>query len=486
MSFIINGFHDSLIRGMEHRLVQELDPKVYCAIVTDRPSSISSGTIILNSVDISLGVYPDLSKDFHVSKIYSDSYTFPKKEKWIVLRMMDRLEEHIGPLSDSQRELLFTIHLKFWSRLVRIIDFHFFLSSNIPHEVYDYILSVICADRNTPVIQLHQSIPRFVFIFKDLNPICSKIDKEYQRLLLDDSMDKTFKLSVRAGDVFRMQTGKEDSTPVYMQCQAELPSKIAPNTMKGSILKLLGNRIQLIIRSPVFWKTFFYRKVLRKVGGFDAKVLDDFYLKVQEEPEYSKPYIYFPLHYQPELTTSPLASEFVDQHRIVSLLLTSLPDDFCIYVKEHPKQGYWGRKSPMYYQKLVEHPQIKILPKDYDTYELIENCWAVATATGTAGWEAIFRNKPVLMFGDFFYRYVKGVYTIANEKQLQMAMEEINAGHVPDLKSTKTLLKAYENVSVEADYSPVYFRGSTLTPQENFNRLYKGIIDEIKADRETL
>ena len=52
---------------------------------------------------------------------------------------------------------------------------------------------------------------------------------------------------------------------------------------------------------------------------------------------------------------------------------------------------------------------VVILNKYESSIELIRGSVGVATITGTAGWEALFNNKPVMVFGYAWYREFKGV-----------------------------------------------------------------------------
>ena len=56
------------------------------------------------------------------------------------------------------------------------------------------------------------------------------------------------------------------------------------------------------------------------------------------------------------------------------------------------------------------------MPMNIDSFPLIANSKAVATVTGTVGWEAMVRRKPVLVFGLSWYEKYAGVLKIVDEK----------------------------------------------------------------------
>jgi len=77
------------------------------------------------------------------------------------------------------------------------------------------------------------------------------------------------------------------------------------------------------------------------------------------------------------------------------------------------------------YDAIKGYENVRTIRLDSDSSELIDHSIAVSTATGTVGWESLFRNKPVLMFGDFFYKKSPGVYRINDIDQCKKALQEI-------------------------------------------------------------
>ena len=67
-------------------------------------------------------------------------------------------------------------------------------------------------------------------------------------------------------------------------------------------------------------------------------------------------------------------------------------------------------RDPSFFKRLFAIPAVRYLPIEVPTLELIAKSRAVATVTGTAGWEALQMGKPVLCFGFAWYRAFPGVY----------------------------------------------------------------------------
>ena len=142
-----------------------------------------------------------------------------------------------------------------------------------------------------------------------------------------------------------------------------------------------------------------------------AKEFKKYYLQVAKqasEIDVQKKYAYFPLHLQPELTTTGLGGQYSDQLDAIDRLSQMLPDDWFIYVKENPKQGH-DQRGAEFYRRLEAMDKVVYIGKEVDTYWLMHHSQFVATITGTAGWESITGGKPCLVFGLAWYVSLPGV-----------------------------------------------------------------------------
>jgi capsule polysaccharide export protein KpsC/LpsZ len=125
-------------------------------------------------------------------------------------------------------------------------------------------------------------------------------------------------------------------------------------------------------------------------------------------------YVFLALHYQPERATVPLGGVFGDQTLIVDMLAKTLPKDWKLYVKEHPWQLQpfgWGemQRTQEFYDTIAGYPNVVLVSRDVETSELVSGSKAVATVTGSVGWDALCSGIPVLVFGAAWYRDCAGV-----------------------------------------------------------------------------
>jgi hypothetical protein len=154
-------------------------------------------------------------------------------------------------------------------------------------------------------------------------------------------------------------------------------------------------------------------KLKKRLLAKEARIRHTYFTYVKKIDVKNKKFVYFPLHYQPERTTNPEGGEYYDQFQALAKLRSILDDDVGIYIKEHPSQ-FWPNRSggcarnKDYYRNLNSIDGICFVDTAYDSFELIDNSLLVATITGTVGVESIARGKPVLVFGDPWYKGIPG------------------------------------------------------------------------------
>jgi hypothetical protein len=132
-------------------------------------------------------------------------------------------------------------------------------------------------------------------------------------------------------------------------------------------------------------------------------------------------YVFFPLHYQPERTTDPDGSYYTQQNLAIKLLSASIPDNFHIYVKEHPRQikdhfdiAKLNFRDKRFYEEICKISNVSFLETNLDSNELIQNASLVACCNGSALWEALLNDIPTVSFGFCWHEYCSSTVRFKN------------------------------------------------------------------------
>jgi hypothetical protein len=196
-----------------------------------------------------------------------------------------------------------------------------------------------------------------------------------------------------------------------------------------------------------------------------------------------RPYVYVPLHVQPEATTFPLGGYYLDQILMIRLLSESLPEGWVIYVKEHRitfdpgLRGDFGR-SDSYYQQISGIPGAFLIPMDTSSFELMDKAAAVGNVTGTAGFEALLRGTPAIVFGNAWYMECDGAFDGRTREGCRQAFAEIVAGRRPDAMKVRLFMRELRKIGVRANRE--YENPQTdITPEENVRRLSEHLLREL-------
>lgn len=156
------------------------------------------------------------------------------------------------------------------------------------------------------------------------------------------------------------------------------------------------------------------------------------YRTAASQPDLTQPFIYFPLHMQPERSTMPAGGVFEDQILVAEILSAALPAGWRLYVKEHASQ-FWQKRAvkqaafrdEAYYRRLRSLANTELIDTRSDSLELIRHASLVATVTGTAGWESLLAGKPCIVFGDPWYAGCSVCFAVGSVDECVSAIAQI-------------------------------------------------------------
>ena len=372
--------------------------------------------IVLDFGKINLGNYPNL--EILNSPIDGEILSSFSKYYVEIMKIMDRADMYKFFTYQSRFDLFIT-HLEFWNSIIDQKEVDLVISTDMPHEAQDYIAYRLCEMKKINRCFLVQSqIYQFYQLFDD-------IDSNDHYLSNYDIEENAEFISNPIIQEYYQKQMCPDFVPFYMENISKKTNFFYNISIKFSDI------INLIITNkllkPFNLIEYFY---LREIFGSVAnKRLKTFYDGISVIPNYDLPYIYFPLHFQPERTTSPQGGIYSNQEIVVKMLSYFAPPNWVVYLKEHPMQTNNSR-SISYYEKLSNLPNVKFVDRSTNSLKLVLNSRAVASITGTAAWEAFCYKKPVILFGNIFFKYAKGVFNVKSNLDLKEAFDIIVEGNL--------------------------------------------------------
>lgn len=226
------------------------------------------------------------------------------------------------------------------------------------------------------------------------------------------------------------------------------------------------------IPSPGEFKTFVQRRLLGTPTDYDDRRLPqakNIIRRLQtrindsfESPSRNNKFVYFPLHAQPEPSTRVLAPMFEDQIALAKQLARSLPVEYRLYVKDHPRMFRDNTRPSSYYRRLTEIPGVTVLSPSEDSHTIIEESAAVVSVVGTPAMEAAFLETPAIVFGPAHFTALPGIRRCRNFDALANHL----SWALSDPESSEADIVAYLAALFESTFEvPSSARGSSPDAQ---------------------
>jgi hypothetical protein len=400
------------------------------------------------------------------------------------MRMLDIYDPDGHSFSGRERRFAYFAILRAVLSVVRQHKPTVCIAGTIPHSLHDYLMYAVCKEQGIPTFayvsfcvpgylllypSLEQAHPRLAAVYKDKLarfsgeevPLAPDLDKYLAGVRRDYSVGEPWYTRLR--DHSMLSSSWASNTLASLKL---MPYRIR---FALSFLKAPRRRYEEHFVRPL--PDFFKRRGVRlrdsttsqfqvnrvfTAGVRVKKKLLEQYRELQRTPDLAANFIFIPLHYQPEATTSPLGGVFLDQILMIRLLASHLPKGWKIYIKEHRTtfdpwlRGHFARDLE-YYREIVEIPGAQLVPMEISSFDLIDRARAVATVTGTAGWESVARGVPAIVFGNAWYRSCEGVFDATTNQGCAVAVSAIAGGYRPDARRVRLFLQALSEVGLRAD-----------------------------------
>jgi hypothetical protein len=359
--------------------------------------------IKLDYDEIFLGNYLGYEKNYRLD---IEENNFLKNHHTDILFMMNRIHR-LYSYSFVERYNMLKNQIKGAIGLFNEYNPDLCLFMNMPHEIFDYTFFKVAEYRNI----------KRKFLFQG-----AQLDGYYQILDNIKGNDPTLTDYVNKPELLSKNLKKivsnylEPSHEVfYMKKGWKSHSRSQKGLEKIKIkVKTHFNFLKKANKNGRLFEYLFIHLLFHNYERFLIKIsLHNWFNKTLND-KYK--FILVPLHLEPELTTSPMGGAFYDQMEMIELIDRNCPAGYKIIVKEHPVQKINHTRGKYFFKKIKSFKNVIYIDKSFNASKnFIEISDIIATLTGSLGFEALCKNKKVIVFGEPFYMHYKGCYKINND-----------------------------------------------------------------------
>ena len=329
--------------------------------------------------------------------------------------MMNR-QDPLERYSFESRKQTFYALVLYFIDLLNKKNPDFALFSEAAHSPAQFILYRLCSLQNITTIEFSSGPSVFPVITPKINGIRQTKSKEDLAVERDEIANWVRSLSQDYEKAAPKYAIKKDRSLItyflkliYKYTKESIKKTYTSNLNPTYMVKDCVDDCQAMSR--------FEWKLKKRLRAKESKIKRSYYTYVADVDIQNKKFVYFPLHYQPERTTNPEGGDYYDQFQALVKLRSLLDDDIAIYIKEHPAQFWPNRnggcaRNSGYYRNLNAIEGVCFVDTGFDAFDLIDHSLFVATITGTVGVESASRGKPVLVFGNPWYKGMPGSLNI--------------------------------------------------------------------------
>jgi hypothetical protein len=146
------------------------------------------------------------------------------------------------------------------------------------------------------------------------------------------------------------------------------------------------------------------RSLVRNLGRYiRSSLVNRFFDELSSDWYKGNTYYVYPIHYQPEASTSIGSPEHVDQINFLTNVAFNIPNGHWLVVKDHVSAYAYPNTS--FYKAIKMLPNVKLVAPKTNIKPMLRKARALITLTSTAGFEALLLGKKVYIFGRASYDF---------------------------------------------------------------------------------
>lgn len=216
-------------------------------------------------------------------------------------------------------------------------------------------------------------------------------ERELVALAIPD--DEHLEEARRFLDQFRRRKPRPDYMSIDRSVLRPDPQRL--RTLGRHVLDLADDPYDETSRRPLGLIADHCLQVLRRWRNLRSSHLSS------PDPHDSPPFVYFPLHMQPEASLDIKGAPFTSQIEIVRAMARTLPVTHRLFVKEHGIA--LTRRDLNFYSSLAEIPGVRLIHPAADSMLLLQKASLTVTITGTAAYEAALLGWRAATIAPIFF-----------------------------------------------------------------------------------
>lgn len=190
------------------------------------------------------------------------------------------------------------------------------------------------------------------------------------------------------------------------------------------------------------------------------------------------PFIYYPLHVDPEMTTMILGDKLTNQVATIEAISKQMPAGYKLVVKEHIPM--LGKRPPGYYKSIQRLPDVHLVSPFENNFKIIQRAALTITVTGTSAWENMMLGRVPVILGQVHFLNMGEGFVHAPElanlsEKIRQAM---TAKPIPAERMKLYIASMIENAF---EFSIGYIWFNTPTDEKIIHQSLSDIVDRFET-----
>jgi len=334
--------------------------------------------------------------------------------------------------SYEARADLFFRHCRFWNYVFSHLKINALVAQNFGHQGYDEVAISLAQALGIPTLIFNDTttLPFVQFVQEHVSglgdlELGTRLKSAIREEMTAESQDfvkRHLTAAVNRPDRFEVKPS-DFRTSLFSSWLADNNVRVSGTLTPRQLVFGLNTKLKRFWRSPLAAAGRLRVKVPRYLATKRAQREENLHVSLPPDGKY----LYFPLNFQPEASTSIKGRHFYRLREAVTFVASELPPDYTLVVKEHPHQlrRHYPRAQG-FFSQIAAIPRVTLVHHATDNEHLILNASGVcAIAHSSISAHALFNGKPVISLGYAFFKEAPNFYSIDSTRALRAAIQAV-------------------------------------------------------------